>query len=155
MTLKLWMHITLKFENNFFDLIVGNGILHHLDPEKALTSVHKVLKPGGRVIFFEPLADNPLLKLFRFLTPKARTIDEAPFSRSDLKKIINPNIWDSKKVMYCGLVSAPVAVFTSIVLSKYPNNILLKLSDKLENKLNKYDFFKPLNQYILLSLQKI
>ena len=145
----------LKFEDNFFDLIVGNGILHHLDSEKALKSIHKVLKPGGRVIFFEPLADNPLLKLFRFLTPKARTIDEAPFSRSSLKKLINPNLWNNQNDMFCGLVSAPVAVFTSIILPKHHDNFLLRLSDKVEKKLNKYESFKYWNQYILLNLKKI
>ena len=145
----------LKFESNSFDLVIGRGMLHHLDTGTALKSIHKVLKPKGRAIFIEPLADNPLLKLFRILTPKARTIDEAPFSRSDLKKLINPKMWNNKDTMYCGLISAPTAVFTSIVLSKYPNNILLKFSDKLEKKLNKYDFFKYLNQYVLFNLQKI
>ena len=144
----------LKFENDKFDLVIGRAILHHLDASTALKSIHKVLKPKGRAIFIEPLADNPLLKLFRVLTPKARTIDEAPFSRSDLKKLINPVMWDNKDSAYCGLISAPTAVFTSIVLPKYPNNILLKLSDILEKKLNKYDFFKYKNQYVLLDLQK-
>jgi SAM-dependent methyltransferase len=145
----------LKFEDNSFDLVIGRGMLHHLDANIALKSIHKVLKPKGRAIFIEPLADNPLLKLFRALTPKARTIDEAPFSRADMKKLINPKMWDNKDTMYCGLISAPTSIFTSIVLSKYPNNILLKFSDKLETKLNKHDFFKYLNQYVLFNLQKI
>jgi ubiquinone/menaquinone biosynthesis C-methylase UbiE len=144
----------LKFESNSFDLVIGRAILHHLDANTALKSIHKVLKPNGRAIFIEPLADNPLLKLFRALTPKARTIDEAPFSRSDLKKLINPEFWDNKDSIYCGLISAPTAMFTSIFLSKYPNNILLKISDAIEKKLNKYDFFKYKNQYVLLDLQK-
>jgi len=76
----------LEFENNSFDFIVGDGILHHLDTHVALSEIYRVLKPGGRVIFFEPLAGNPLLKLFRVLTPKARTIDESPLSGSDLSE---------------------------------------------------------------------
>ena len=145
----------LKFENNSFDLVIGRGMLHHLDANIALKSIHKVLKPNGRAIFIEPLADNPLLKLFRALTPKARTVDEAPFSRTEIKKLIDPEMWKNKDTMYCGLISAPTAVLTSIVLSKNPNNILLKCSDKLETKLNKHDFFKYLNQYFLFNLQKI
>ena len=144
----------LKFESNSFDLVIGRAILHHLDADTALKSIHKVLKSNGRAIFIEPLADNPLLKLFRALTPKARTIDEAPFSRSDLEKLINPEIWDNKDSIYCGLISAPTAMFTSIFLTKYPNNILLKISDAIEKKLNKYDFFKYKNQYVLLDLYK-
>ena len=57
---------------------------------------------------------------------------------------------DNKNTIYCGLIFALTAIFTSIVLPKYPNNILLKLSDSLEKRLNKYDFFKYLNQYVLL-----
>ena len=145
----------LKYENNKFDLVIGNGILHHLDAETALSSIHRVLKPGGRLIFREPLADNPLLKLFRFLTPKARTIDELPFSGKALKKLTNPKNWDSEKMIYCGLLSAPIAIITSLILPKFPNNFLLKIADNLECKLNKYEFFKPLNQYVLINLKKV
>ena len=93
--------------------------------------------------------------LFRLLTPKARTIDEKPFSRSDLKKLIDPSLWDSQNMMYCGLVSAPVAIITSLILPKHPNNIFLRIGDELEKKLNRYDLFKPLNQYVLIDLKKI
>ena len=60
----------LKFESNTFDLVVGKAILHHLDANIALKSIHKVLKPRGRAIFIEPLADNPILKLFRILSKR-------------------------------------------------------------------------------------
>jgi len=145
----------LTFENDTFDLVIGNGILHHLDTPTALKSIYRVLKPGGRAVFREPLASNPLLKLFRFLTPRARTIDESPFSGSDLKKLIDLKLWDNQNVMYCGLVCAPVAMITSIILPKYPDNLFLRYSDKLEKKLNRYNFFKPLNQYILFDLKKL
>ena len=77
----------LEFEENKFDLVIGNGILHHLDKLVAIKSIYKVLKPGGRLVFKEPLADNPLLKIFRFFTPKARTEDEEPFSKNDLTSL--------------------------------------------------------------------
>jgi len=144
----------LKFEDNFFDLVIGNGILHHLDYEIAFKSIHRVLRKGGRLVFREPLGDNPLLKIFRFFTPKARTIDEKPFSGKDLKKIIDLQIWDKQKTTFCGLISAPIAVFTSIVLPKSNENSLLKISNYVENKLNKFEFFKPHNQYVLFDLKK-
>ena len=40
--------------------------LHHLDKLEAINSIYRVLKPGGRLVFKEPLADNPLLKIFRY-----------------------------------------------------------------------------------------
>jgi len=144
----------LKFDNEAFDLVIGDGILHHLDFEQALIEVRRVLKKGGVAIFKEPLADNPLLKLFRFLTPKARTVDEAPFSGKDLNKILNYNLWNVKETYFCGLTSSTVAILTSLFLRNRPQNFLLKLSDKLDLFLNKFKFFYSYNQYVLFHLKK-
>ena len=144
----------LKFEDGVFDLVIGDGILHHLNFEQALIEVQRVLKKGGVAIFKEPLADNPLLKVFRILTPKARTVDEAPFTGKDLNKILNHNLWDVKETYFCGLTSSMVAIFTSIFLKSRPQNLLLKLSDKLDLFLNKFKFFNSYNQYVLFHLKK-
>jgi len=144
----------LEFQENKFDLVIGNGILHHLDKIVAINSIYKVLKPGGRLVFKEPLADNPLLKIFRFFTPRARTEDEEPFSKKDLKQIIDPNLWEIENVFYCGVVNAPLAVITSLLLPKNPNNIILKIGDYFEKKINKFNFFKSWNQYVLFDLKK-
>lgn len=45
----------IVFEPDQFDLVVGGAILHHLfTPELTLVQCHKVLKPGGCAVFFEP-----------------------------------------------------------------------------------------------------
>jgi SAM-dependent methyltransferase len=61
-----------------FDAVVGFAILHHLDLGRALPELHRMLKPGGRALFAEPLGGNPLLNLYRQLTPQYRTPDERP-----------------------------------------------------------------------------
>jgi len=71
------------FDDGAFDLIRGNSILHHLEVEPALTELRRILAPGGRAVFVEPLAHNPLLRLGRALTPMARTEDEHPFTADD------------------------------------------------------------------------
>ena len=144
----------LEFEDDKFDLVIGNGILHHLDKELAIKSIYKVLKPGGRLVFKEPLADNPLLKIFRLFTPKARTIDEEPFSKKDLKHMIDPKLWETNDMFFCGILSAPMAMITSILLPKYPNNLFLKITNFFEKKLNKFYFFQSWNQYCLINLKK-
>ena len=73
----------LEFDDGTFDLIVGNGILHHLDLERAFREIRRVLVPGGRAFFMEPLGHNPMVNLYRRMTPKLRTPDEHPLLMAD------------------------------------------------------------------------
>lgn len=141
----------LDFADNSFDFVVGNGILHHLDYPTALAEIRRVLKPGGRAIFQEPLAGNPLLGLLRKLTPKARTEDERPFTAADLKTISND--WDVRSTYY-GLVSAPVAMATSILFKPWPNNPILAGATALEKSISKLGLLRSWNQYVLFNLVK-
>lgn len=141
----------LPYDDASFDLVVGDGILHHLDLDAALGEVHRVLKPGGRALFREPLLDNPLLKLFRALTPKARTEDELPLSTSDLHQIEASDRWNVES-SYCGLLSAPVAVVTSFVLRPFPNNVFLRAADRVEQALASRKSLHAKHQYVLLNL---
>ena len=47
-------------EAGTFDAIVGTDILHHVPLETYLPQVRDALSPGGRVVFSEPGALNPL-----------------------------------------------------------------------------------------------
>lgn len=73
------------FEDASFDVIVGGSVLHHLDLPIALREIRRILRPGGRAVFDEPLAHNPLIRLGRALTPGARTPDEHPLTVDDLE----------------------------------------------------------------------
>ena len=42
----------LPFEDGSFDLVLGHAILHHIpDLDRAFREFHRVLRPGGRVVF--------------------------------------------------------------------------------------------------------
>ena len=142
---------SMTFESGKFDLVIGRGIIHHLDLKVSLLEVKRVLKKGGAAIFVEPLDSNPLLKFFRLLTPYARTSDEKPLSKKDL-------LWIGKtfkvKSSYYGILTTPLAIITSIILRPYPFNIILKISDIIERYLNKFKVFQSFNQYVLLHLEK-
>lgn len=75
----------LDFPDASFDLVVGRAILHHLDLEKSYAAIARVLRPGGAAIFLEPLAHNPLINLYRRMTPHLRTEDEHPLTMRDLR----------------------------------------------------------------------
>jgi SAM-dependent methyltransferase len=60
---------SLPFADGEFELAIGKAILHHLDPEVAARELHRVLAPGGRATFSEPLGTNPLLVFARARLP--------------------------------------------------------------------------------------
>ena len=72
-------------EDEEFDCVIVNGLLHHLDLLKSFEEINRVLKSGGYLIFKEPLGTNPFFQLYRYLTPSSRTPDERPFTLSDIK----------------------------------------------------------------------
>jgi len=63
----------MTFEDNTFDVIVCNGVLHHLDMDAALPELARVLKPDGVVVAMEALGYNPIINLYRKMTPNLRT----------------------------------------------------------------------------------
>lgn len=49
----------MPFEDGFFDVVVLEWVLEHLDnPLAAFREIHRVLKPGGHVVFITPNAWN-------------------------------------------------------------------------------------------------
>jgi len=70
----------LPFENGSIDVVFGMAILHHLDLQLVAREVHRVLKPGGRAIFKEPVRNSRLLHVLRRLIPY-RAPDVSPFER--------------------------------------------------------------------------
>jgi ubiquinone/menaquinone biosynthesis C-methylase UbiE len=49
--------------DQYFDLIWGGAVLHHLDPKLAAIEMNRLIKPSGMVIFVsEPTFYNPILK---------------------------------------------------------------------------------------------
>lgn len=78
---------SMSFPDDSFDLVYGNAILHHVDLRRVCPEIARVLRPGGRAVFQEPLGHNPLINLYRRMTPSMRTADERPLRIADLDLI--------------------------------------------------------------------
>lgn len=74
----------MVFSPDRFDVVFGRSIIHHIDIDKAVSEVRRVLKPKGKAMFIEPLGMNPLLNLYRYFTPGARTKGEHPLKSNDI-----------------------------------------------------------------------
>ncbi len=112
------------FRDNFFDIVLGRAILHHLEYKLAIKEIRRILKPGGYALFIEPLEGNPVAKFIRWLTPAARTVDERPLSRHQIK--FADNIFGESAHHYFGLASASLGILSSLV-SNNPANWMMKL----------------------------
>jgi ubiquinone/menaquinone biosynthesis C-methylase UbiE len=76
---------SLPYADASFDAVYGSSVLHHLDLDRALQEVLRVLRPGGRCAFTEPNIVNPQVALMFHLglTKKYFGVspDEMAFSR--------------------------------------------------------------------------
>jgi 2-polyprenyl-3-methyl-5-hydroxy-6-metoxy-1,4-benzoquinol methylase len=98
-----------RFADASFDYVFGNGILHHLELEKAYQEIARVLKPGGRAFFMEPMEQHPMLALLRKATPSARSVDEKPMTLEEFQmagRFFN-NVKHTEHFLFA-VVAAPV-----------------------------------------------
>lgn len=71
----------LTYPDNFFDLVVGFGVLHHVIKYPGVgAQLLRVLKPGGRAVFHETLWDNPLINFARRFTTEHADAGDAPLT---------------------------------------------------------------------------
>jgi len=77
----------LPYPDASFDLVFGNGVLHHVELIPALEEVRRVLAPGGKAAFVEPLKHNPVIGIYRRLAAGNRTPTEHPLGWADFKRI--------------------------------------------------------------------
>ena len=119
----------MDFKDETFDLVAGKAILHHLDYERAIDEIERVLKPGGHAIFIEPLRDNPGGKLIRWLTPRARTEDELPLSREQIE-YANRRFGGGRHRFH-NLFSVAFGMISSLFL-KNPDNFLTNIGYRLD-----------------------
>ena len=107
------------FNGRSFDYIVGNGILHHLyfHLGDALMQMRRLLKPGGKLIFWEPNIYNPYIWLifsFPFFREKAHLEpDEMAFSKD----------WITDKLCQAGYADVQVE-FRDFLLPGIPDSFI-------------------------------
>ena len=79
----------LDFSDDFFDVVYGDGVLHHLDIQTAVPNIVRMLKPAGCAVFLEPLKGNLFIRLYRRVANALRSTDERPLELQDLEFIRN------------------------------------------------------------------
>jgi ubiquinone/menaquinone biosynthesis C-methylase UbiE len=122
----------LGFADAAFDYVFGHSVLHHTDLAVTRREVHRVLKPGGRAVFLEPLDHNPLLNLFRRLTPWRRTPTEKPLSLAELHFFAEPFASSTHREFYLlALAAFAFAPFGSRALFRRTLHLLNAVDQRI------------------------
>jgi SAM-dependent methyltransferase len=124
------------FRDNSIDILCCTGVLHHLDIEKSLSRWSCILKENGRLVMMEPCAYNPLVALYRILTPRLRTPDEHPLRFSDIK-ILERYFYSVKITGYAMLSLFALALQPIPYVNKFTLP-MAKAADRLDFLLLKY-----------------
>jgi len=73
------------FRENTFDIVYTANLLHHVDIERTLSEINRVLREGGVFVSWDPLAYNPIINIYRKIAKTLRTQDEHPIKMKDLQ----------------------------------------------------------------------
>jgi SAM-dependent methyltransferase len=83
----------LPYADQAFDVVCGVFVLHHVNTIAAGREIARVLRSGGRAVFLENSAANPVLRLGRkYLVgrcniPRLGSPDEKPLSASEIQNL--------------------------------------------------------------------
>ena len=123
-----------RLPENSIDIILCSGMLHHLDLSYAFPEMRRVLKPGGKILAAEALNVNPLIRLYRRLTPSMRTDFEKAHILSLGEVKFARRFFDVTEIRYWHVVS--------YVAGKFP--LLLKPLEILDKVLQKIPYINRL-----------
>jgi len=103
-----------QLPDNSVDVALCNGVLHHMDLSYAYFELRRILKPKGVMLAVEALNYNPVIKMYRRLTPEMRTRWEENhiLSRKDLE--FGARFFDVGEVRYWHLFSILATPFRRV-----------------------------------------
>lgn len=134
--------LAMPFANASFDLVYGNGILHHLpDKRKLFKEIKRVLKIKGKIVFIEPNIYNPAAYLiFRSFIRKFAQLEpmEDLFTRSAIIKDLTEAGFTEIKITSVDFILPVTPKF------------LIKVNMVLDKILENFFLLKELSQSILI-----
>lgn len=92
----------IPFKRNHFDLVFSDGLIEHLDLDKALKEIKRVTKKGGHVISKVPSGNFLYNMAFKFMGLFRWLDEEQHFSKQGWKEIFERNGFKDVEVTSCG-----------------------------------------------------
>ena len=92
----------LSYPGETFDRVYGLSLLHHVNVDQCVAQVNRVLKPGGKAVFSEPVINSRFAEAVRKRIPVPIDDDEEfpapPLSDRDIARVVNQ--FDRSRVVY-------------------------------------------------------
>jgi ubiquinone/menaquinone biosynthesis C-methylase UbiE len=124
----------LPFADGSFDMVLFIDVIHHLeDIQSNLKESLRVLKPGGRMIVFEPNKLNPLIYAVHWMDPNEYGLLKlgTPWK---YRSIVSPNL-KIEKVAFNGIVIGPDSkiyeLLSDLINSRFLKPVLGWLNPKM------------------------
>ena len=121
----------MTFEDNAFDLGVEYGVLHHVDLDRAMCELSRVLKPGAEMICIEALKHNPFIHYYRKRTPHLRTEWEFEHILGVEDLAVGQKYFEEVDVKFFHLAALASVPLRKTALFKPVRNFLDRIDEKL------------------------
>lgn len=109
----------IQYPDQNFDLVYGANVLHHVETRRCLEEVHRVLRPGGKALFWDPIAYNPFINAYRSMADQVRSDDEHPLTLHDLADM--RSLFEQVDVQFSWFTSLSVFLKFYFVDQIHPN----------------------------------
>jgi ubiquinone/menaquinone biosynthesis C-methylase UbiE len=127
--LSLMNGSTLGFADSVFDVVFSRTLLMHVEKQLFLKECRRVLKPGGKAIFVEPLKLNPLLLPYRAAFSSGRRVGPEYLKAGDLTGM--RDIFGTVRIWYFYLFSVIGAPLTAVAPGARTLFVPLEWADRL------------------------
>jgi len=133
------------------DLVIAVAILHHVEIAQAAREISRVLRPGGRAIFMEPLAGSRVWQATKPFLPRAPEVspDEKPLSLEETQ-FVTRTVGTPGPARYFGLT------YRVIKRLKCHNRSIVHASHLLDRELlHRMPFLRDLASPLVWSAEKV
>jgi len=136
--------------DNCIDTLLCSGVLHHFDLKYAFPEMSRILKPGGKCLVLEAWKYNPLIRLYRCLTPRYRTHWESAHIIGFKEIKLASNFFDVENIRYWHFFG----LFTVLFRRHSFFHPLLAIANFLDRGFLKYFPFSLLAWQVTFELRK-
>lgn len=141
-------------DDDSVDLVFGRTVAHHFELSPSARSMYRVLKPGGRAVFAEPVMllpdwvfrlrrSRPVARVF---PPFVHTPDERSFDHEMIEDLAAP--FDDVAIEYFGMFTR-VSSFVRV-----PDRLFAAIFRADQAILDHFDAARTLSRYMVIRLEK-